>query len=90
MFDSTATTNGVRNGQCNVAAMLEMLDLIHIVAIGDEVMGDFACTVARAIGQLHDLRQLAQTVMLEIEAERTTGRGPTRMLQRRSDQNVHE
>jgi hypothetical protein len=59
----------------NVLVMLGMLHSIHDEVEDDVVMADFAVTIALAITQLRKLQQLAYEAMIEIESERTTGRG---------------
>ena len=54
--------------------MLGMLESIRNEVDDDVVMAEFANTVDRAILQLRDLQRLAYEMMLEIEAERATGR----------------
>ena len=62
----------------NVTVMLAMLKCIHDEVYADEVMAEFASTVGLAIGQLNDLQRLAYEAMIEVEAERATGRTTSR------------
>ena len=84
MIDLDFVKEGAGFNTGNVIVMLGMLESIHDEASDDEVLAQFADTVASAIGQLRDLQQLAYQTMIEIEADRATGRstGRLRLLQR--------
>lgn len=77
----TKTTGGF--DASNVAVMLGMLECIHEKTTDDEVMADVANTVGRAIRQLRELQRLAYLTMIEIEAERATGRASLRLIHRK-------
>ena len=67
----------------NVTVMLGMLESIHDEAVDDIVMSQFAGTIGRAILQLRELQRLAYETMIEVEAERASGRGHQRLLHRK-------
>ena len=83
MIDVCGTNGNGGLDAGNVMVILGMLHSIHDEVSEDVVMEDFAGTVLLAIGQLRDLQRLAYETMIEIEAERATGRRRLRLVHRR-------
>ena len=83
MIDLSTRNESTDVNAGNVTVMLGMLESIHEEAGDDPVMAEFAGTVGLAIQQLRDLQQLAYETMIEIEAERATGRGQPRLKHRK-------
>ena len=83
MIDAGGTKERAGLDTGNVTVMLGMLESIHVEVSEDVVMAEFARTVGLAILQLRELQLLAYQTMIEIEAERATGRCRTRLMHRK-------